>query len=179
MATPRQQTDHTLDCVKGGLPSNMGLLDNFAPLSANVTIDPVYAGRVVHRNDDEEYEMGCTGTQMAIFLNQNSDDSDIDVGGGDVWTDVIPGRGNMSGVVATAGLEIATTEYDTAQDYHMNDPLRAVASNSNATTGGRLTNAGVTLGTNAICGIVSKLPALNSHRVSVLTLWPVFCPGTA
>ena len=147
-----------------------------APLSANVTIDPVYAGRVVHKNDDEEFEMGVTGTQMAIFLLQNSDDPDVKNDGGDDFQAIAP-RGNMSGIVATSGTELATTEYDQAQTYHVNDVLRAVASNSNATTGGRLTNAGFTLGTNAGVGVVSKLPKKNSHKKYVITLWPAYIPG--
>jgi hypothetical protein len=169
--------DHTLDAVKGWLPGNMASLDAAAKLSANVTIDPVYQGRVVHKNADEEFEMGCTGTEMAIFLMQNSDDYDVKNDGGNEWGAIAP-TGVMSGLVATGGYELATTEFDSSRDYTVNDPLRAVASNSNATTGGRLTNESVTLYTTAVCGIVSKPVKKNMHGKNVLTLWPVFCPGT-
>lgn len=178
MPAPRQMFDHTLDAVKGWLPGNMASLDCSAKLSANVTIDPVYAGRVVHKNDDEEFEMGVTGTQMAIFLLQNSDDPDVANEGGDDFQAIAP-RGNMSGLVATGGYEVASTEYDQDQTYHVNDVLRAVASNSNATTGGRLTNASWTLGTNAGVGVVSKIPARNSHRKFVITFWTAYIPGTS
>lgn len=177
MATPRQMVDHSLDAVKGWIPGNMGSVDKHAPLSANVTIDPVYQGRVVHLNSSGEFEMGCTGNQMAIFLLQSSDDSDVQNEGGDSW-EAVTSTGTMSGLVAIGGYELASTEFDTDQTYAYNEPLRAVASNSNATTGGRLTNAGIVLGTNAVCGIVSKPAALNSHKKSVLTFWSVFCWGT-
>lgn len=176
MAAPRQMFDHTLDAVKGWLPGNMGALDCSAKLSANVTIDPVYAGRVVHKNDSGEFEMGVTGTMMPIFLLQNSDDHDVRVDGGTDFYAIAP-RGTMSGLVATGGYEVATTEFDDDQTYHINDIVRAVASNSNATTGGRLTNASFTLYTNAGVGVVSKLPAANSHRKRVLTIWPAYIPG--
>jgi hypothetical protein len=158
------------------MPGNMASLDCVGKLSAEVTIDPVYAGRVVHKNDDNEFEMGATGTQMPIFLLQNSDDPDVKNQGGDDFQAISP-SGNMSGLVATGGYEVATTEYDQDQTYHVNDAIRAVASNSNATTGGRLTNASFTLGTTAGVGIVSKLPAKNSHKKYVITLWTAFIPG--
>ncbi len=177
MATPRQMFDHSLDAVKGWIPGNMASLDKSAKLSANVTVDPVYAGRVAHLNDDGEFELGVTGSQMAIFLGQNSDDSDVSNLGGNNWQ-AVSSTGVMSGIVATSGTELASSEFDSAMTYHVNDLLRAVASNSNATTGGRLTNASVTLNTTACVGVVSKVPALNHHRVSIITFWPVYVPGT-
>lgn len=177
MAAPRQMFDHTLDAVKGWLPGNMASLDCHGKLSADVTVDPVYAGRVVHKNDDEEFELGVVGTQMAIFLLQNSDDPDVANEGGDDFQAIAP-RGNQSGLVATGGYEVASTEYDRDQTYHVNDVLRAIKSNSNATTGGRLTNAGFTLGTTAGVGVVSKLPAKNSHKKYVITFWTAYIPGT-
>ena len=173
-----QMFTHTLDAVKGWIPGNMGSLDSKGKLSANVTIDPVYAGRCVHLNSVGEYEMGVTGTQMPIFLLQNSTDFDVANDGGDDW-EAISSRGTMSGLVATGGYELATTEFDDDQVYAINDLVRAVASNSNATTGGRLTNAGITLFTQACVGVVSKLVAQNSHKKRVLTFWPAYIPGTA
>lgn len=176
----RQMFDHTLDALKGWLPGNMGSLDKSAKLSAEVTVDPVYAGRVAHLNDAGEFELGVTGTMMPIFLTQNSDDPDVrnPSTGLDDFQE-ISSRGNMSGLVATGGYEVESTEYDSAQTYHVNDVLRAVASNSNATTGGRLTNASFTLGTTAGVGVVSKTPAKNSHRKYVIRLWPAYIPGAA
>jgi hypothetical protein len=174
----RQMTDHTLDVLKGWLPGNMGSLDKSAKLSANVTVDPVYAGRVGHLNSEGEFELGATGTQMPIFFTQNSDDTDVNnpnTGGDDFAA--ITSRGTMSGVVATGGYEIETTEFDSAQTYAVNDIVRAVASNSNATTGGRITNASFTLFTNAGVGVVSKAVYQNCHRKNVLRLWTAYIPG--
>lgn len=176
----RQMTDHTLDVCKGWLPGNMGALDKSAKLSANVTIDPVYAGRVAHLNNEGEFEMGVLGTQMPIFLTQNSDDTDVrnpNTGAEDFAA--ITSTGVMSGVVATGGYEVESTEFDSAQTYAVNDVLRAVSSNSNATTGGRLTNASFTLGTTAGVGVVSKQVYKNSHRKNVLRFWTAFIPGQA
>jgi hypothetical protein len=170
--------DNSLDALKGWMPGNMGSIDKAAKLSANVTIDPVLQGRVVHLNSEGEFEMGCTGHQMAIFLLQNSDDTDVtNSSDGGMWTPIVP-KGFMTGLVAIGGYELADTAFDADQDYVYNDMLRAVASNSNATTGGRLTNQTITLFTNAVCGIVSKPPANNANAKSVICFWPVFCPGT-
>lgn len=177
MAAPRMMYEHVLDAKKGWIPGNMGSLDKSAKLSANVTIDPVYAGRVAHVDDSDQFQMGVTGSQMAVFLLQNSDDADVSNPGGNNWT-AISSQGIMSGIVATSGTELASSEYDSSQTYHVNDLLRAVQSNSNATTGGRLTNAGVTLGTTACCGVVSKVPYTDHNGTSVVQFWPVYVPGT-
>lgn len=178
--------DHTLDAVKGWIPGNMGALDYNAPLSANVTI-VAYQGRVVHLNADGEFEMGCTGKQMPIFLLRGSDSLDVTKPQG---TDEAAIRlrnsqnGNLNGLVATGGFELSTTEFDTAQTYAPNDSLRAVASNSNQTTGGRITNQSVAeLATSspqnatAICGRVSRGVLKNMHKKDVLYFWPVHIPG--
>ncbi len=173
----RQMFDHVCDPVKGWVPGNMSALDKAAKISANVTIDPVFKGRVVHLNSEGEFEMGCVGKQMAIFLMGNNDDNDVAQLSDDDFQGIIP-DGDTFGLVATGGYEIATTEFDPAQTYAYNDSLRAIASNSNATTGGRLTNQGVTLYTTAVCGVVSKPPAINHLKRSLLTFWPVYLPGT-
>lgn len=185
MARPRQMFDHTLDAVKGWIPGNMGSVDFTAKLSANVTIDPVYQGRVVHLNSDGEFEMGCTGDQMAIFLLQNSDDTDVANEGATDDQPISP-SGNMTGLVAIGGFELASTEFDADQTYAPNDSLRAVASNSNATTGGRLTNQSVVKvasatpqSATAVCGRVSKGVTVNAFKKSVLNFWPVHIPGAA
>jgi len=140
-----QMFAHTLDAVKGWF--HMAALDFTAKLSDNVTIT-AYAGRCVHLNNDGEFEMGVLGSQMPIFLLQNSTDSDV-----------------------------------------ANSGVRAVASNSNQTTGGRLTNQSVitlenssslSSSTNptAIVGVVSRAPRKRqSDRNTVLAFWPVYKPG--
>ena len=184
----RKMFDHQCEALKGFIPSNMGALDYQAAISANVTIDPVYRGRVGHLNSAGEIEMGCTGNQMALFLLHNSDDPVVqrvvDRTHGEGM--VTPKGGIVNCLVATGGYEIATTEYDTAQTYAPNESLRAVASNSNATTGGRLTNQSVVeLATaapenaTAICGRVSKGVVQDGHKKSRLHFWPVHIPGAS
>lgn len=176
----RQSFDHKAKALKGWIPGNMGSLDCTAKLSANVTIDPVYAGRVVHKNSSGEFEMGCIAKQMGIVLIGNSDDRDVSMPTGDDYQTVFPpADANLTGLVCSGGFEIESTEYDTAQTYAYNDLLRAVASNSSATTGGRLTNQSLTLYTNAAVGVVSRTPYYNAHRKQVIAFWTVYCPAPA
>lgn len=181
---PRQMFTHSLDVLKGWVPGNMGALDHSAVLSANVIITAYY-GRVVHLNSDKEYEMGAISWQMPIFLMQNSDDPDTgNVDGDDIWTGGIPATSSgsvvMSGIVASGGYEVETTEYDTAQTYVPNEPLRAVASNSSQSTGGTLTNQSIGAVGNPtanVCGVVSTgVRAREGNQGSVLALWTVYCP---
>lgn len=186
-----QMFAHTLDAVKGWF--HMAALDFTAKLSDNVTIT-AYAGRCVHLNNDGEFEMGVTGSQMPIFLLQNSTDSDVansgdsNGNGGALWYPIGP-DGNLTGLVAKGAYELETTEFDTAQTYYPNDYLKAVASNSNQTTGGRLTNQSIVTLENssslssstnptAIVGVVSRAPRKRqSDRNTVLAFWPVYKPG--
>jgi hypothetical protein len=90
------------------------------------------------------------------------------------------GGKKLVGIVMLAPYEVQTTEYDTTLTYAPNDPLRAVASNTALATGGLITNAGVTAGTNCICGIVSKgVTASNHHNQAVLQFWTHWERGTA
>ncbi len=173
----RQVFDHSLQPRKGWFED--APLDFAAKLSANVTFAPVFAGRVVHVNSVGEFEMGAAGVQVPIFLMRNSDDHDV---GTDQSTDayglIPPGR-VMAGLVALGHYEVEDTEYDTLQNYLPNQPLRAVADNGNATTGGRLTNQGITLATNTVCGWVSRGVVKNSDNRNTLAFWTDFYPGSA
>lgn len=184
MATPRQMTTHTLDAIKGW-PSPHAV-DFAAKLSANVTIDPVFAGRVAHLNNSGEYEMGLPDVSRAghtpIFLFQNSDDPDVSNPGGNpateagVWVAVSP-TGKIMGLVAHGAYELESTEFEPAADvgtYNPGDCLTAVANNSNATTGGRITKG--TAYDVPLCGTVSRGVRTNSHGRAALAFWPVWLP---
>lgn len=181
---PRQMYAKALDPIKGW--KNMGNLSYSAKLSSNVSIDPVFQGRVVHLNASGEWEMGCTGHQMAGFLfGASSDDPDVEATSSDDDRQVFP-VGVMTALMATGSWELSSTEFDEDQDYAPNDGLRAVASNSNSTTGGRLTNASVVWAASAtpqlataVVGIVSAGVVQNSHKKNALRFWTVFCPGAA
>lgn len=184
-----QMFAHTLDAVKGWF--HMAALDFTAKLSDNVTIT-AYAGRCVHLNNDGEFEMGVTGSQMPIFLLQNSTDSDVansgdsNGNGGALWYPIGP-DGNLTGLVAKGAYELETTEFDTAQTYNPNDYLKA--DNTAATTKGKLTNQGITTLENstslsgstnptAVVGVVSRAKRKRqSDRNYVLSFWPVYKPG--
>jgi hypothetical protein len=187
MATPRQMTAHTLEAIKGW-PSPHAV-DFATKLSANVTIDPVYAGRVVYLNSSGEYEMGLPDVQyaghMPIFLFQNSDDPDVSNPGGNpateagCWVAVTP-TGKIMGLVAAGAYELESTEFEpeaTAGVYAPGDTLTAINSNSNATTGGRITKG--TAYAVPLCGVVSRGVRVNSHRKNALAFWPVWLPKSA
>lgn len=174
-----QMFDHTLTALKGW--PRPTALDYVAQLSANVTISPVNAGTVVHVNSSGQFEMGTQLWQMPIYLLQGSADFDVSNPGASSspWYAVSP-SGWMSGLVATGGYELETTEFDTAQTYNPNDPLTSVLSNS-AANGGSLTNQGIGtifgVAQKSVVGIVSRGKYTNAYGKTVLGFWPVWFPG--
>ena len=176
-----QMFDHTLDAVKGWF--HMAALDFTAKLSDTETVT-AYAGRVVHLDDDGEFVLGCTGSQMPIVLLQNEGDSDVSNAGGTTWYPIGP-DGNMTGLVGKGAYELETTEYDSssATDYVPNQLLKAINTDGNADKG-KLTNESISTlengGSNptAIVGVVSRAPRKRqSDRSLVLSFWPVYKPG--
>ena len=186
MPNPRQMFDHTLDAIKGWF--QMAALDYTAKLSSNVTVTTVYAGRCVHLNASGEFELGCLGSQVPIFLLQNSDDNDVSNTGGTTWYPIGP-TGTVTGLVALGAYELETTEFDSAYTYAPNDFLRCKSSSNSSTDGGLLTKNGVTTlenstslgaGTNptAVVGVVSRgVRKRQSDRNNVLAFWPIYKPG--
>jgi len=184
MAAPTQMFVHTLNPLKGW-PSQTAL-DIGGKLHSAVTIDPLFAGRCVHVAsldpptvtgglNTPRYKTGVTGTKMGIFLFQNSNDPDVTNDGGTDWYAIVP-TGVILGLVATGAYELETTEYDTALTYAPNEPLRAISADTDATTGGRLTNAGFVFGTTAYVGVVSRGTFTNAYGRSALAFWPVYAP---
>lgn len=192
MATPRQMTAHTLEAPKGW-PSPHAV-DFAAKLSANITIDPFFAGRCAHVNAAGEYETGCPAAglgmgHMAIFMFQNSDDPDVANPGGITgvegddpggWMAVAP-TGVIMGLVAKGSYELETTEFEPEDSlgstYIPGHLLQAINANTNAVTGGRLT-----LGNQyavPIVGVVTHAVYQNSHRKDALRFWPVWLPEIA
>jgi len=189
-------TAHTLEAPKGW-PSPHAV-DTAAKLSANVTIDPFYAGRCAHLNDSGEYETGVPAVApsskkvyMPIFLFQNSDDPDVANPGGITgsesddpggWMAVAP-TGKIMGLVGGAGsFELETTEFEpeatvTGGAYLPGDALQATNANTNAVTGGRITRG--TPYTDHIVGSVSRATFTNSHGKQALGFYPVSIPPTS
>lgn len=157
---------HACDLVRG----DPQLLGASAKLSANVTFTP-YSGRVGHLNASGQIEMGCTGKKMPIFLWTSGASAFVKTAVSGAGAQPASSSGRLVLIVGTNPMELSTTEFDTTQTYAINDLLRAVADNANATTGGTLTNANITLGANCTVGQVSKPVATNHHLVSTLTFW--------
>lgn len=191
MATPRQMTAHFVDGIKGWPAPHA--VDFAAKLSANVTIDPFFAGRCVHLNASGEFETGAPDLKasgkvpMPMWTFQNDDDPDVSNDGGITgsedddpggWMAVSPTKVQMA-LPAAGAYELETTEFESEASlgsvYEPNHCLQAVHANTNATTGGRMTKG--TLGTHVIVGLVSK--AVYQHKVAlknVLRFWPTIFP---
>jgi hypothetical protein len=173
-----------LDALKGW-PSPHAV-DFHAKLSSNVTIDPLFAGRCVHLNSAGELETGVTAgvgaTEMPMFIFQTSDDPDVKNDGGDaateagVWVASSP-TGVLNCFVAAGAFELFSTEFE-AGTYAPNEPLTATAANTNAVTGGRITNSGVAFYTSPVVGVVSR-GVISRYGQNCLAFWPYFLPQQA
>lgn len=183
MPAPGLMFEHGFDAKKGWF--DMASLDYDAKLSDNVTFD-VPRGRVVHLNEDGEFEMGVHPTGVAIFLLNGSEDFDVNnpgtTPGGLFMHKAIAPTGKMSGLVATGGYELDNTEFNKALEYEPGDLLTAAANNTTLATGGVLTNersAGqpVRQYTEAVCGVVSSGAHKNHNGVDTLSYWTVWLPA--
>lgn len=183
---PSQMYAHSLDRLKGWF--NEAPLDFQATLAATVTFS-LPAGRVVHLNAGGEFITGLDETGIGIFLLRGVNNYDVsnpptDVNG--VWSQqpIIP-AGILAGLVATGGYELSSTEFDATRTYTPGDLLTAVAADTNAATGGVLTNAGsgtsgeVRQYVDPVCGVVSR----GAHAISMesqiqaLDFWTAWLPG--
>jgi hypothetical protein len=207
-----QMFERGLDAVKGWF--DMSSLDKSADLNATLRAAfTVPAGRVVVLNDAGEFTTDRTGgnygtvtyndTAMPIFLLNGSTDADVYNDGTSPsttvhWYGVSP-AGTMSGLVATGGYELQTTEFDKDQTYAPNQPITATSSTA-AATSGRITSAGITVYTTWICGICSThvngnaindarqaanydgdgvATGRNAHGIECLTFWPYLLPASS
>ena len=184
-----QMYEQALDPLKGWF--HLSALDKSAKLAAALlaAATDVPAGRVAHLDASGEFALGGSGTQMPIFLWNGSTHPDVTNNGVSPTTSVqhwvaIAPTGVMSGLVATGGYELQTTEFDTTQTYAPNEPLTADAD-------GILSNQTAVQYTNWICGICSwhvqgdnqstaatSPVGNNAHGVSVLSFWTYFLPAS-
>lgn len=187
-----QMFEQALDALKGWF--HLSALDKSAKLSSTLLgSTDVPAGRVAVIDDNGEFVLDRTtitntNTAMPIFLWNGSDHPDVYNDGTSPvtstvhWYGISP-TGVMSGLVATGGYELQTTEFDSGQTYLPNDTLTA-------STSGVLTNAAVTTYTTWICGIASwhvqadnqttaatGPVGTNAHGVSTLSFWTYFLPA--
>lgn len=208
--------DYPLD-VRGKLDSNVDLTV-VTPHSGRVVYPSSTATLnntpfTARGNNIRVFSMGCAGDKKGppIWLWAGVFDPDISnqgtpsgvasvgaSGSPPSWVSVMPGRDPASseqlwGLVGFAGLEVETTEFDTAQTYTQGQFLRAVTLNNNA-DGGKVTNQNASSGggafattaaiavanifTDTIVGQVGKGSYLNSYDRKVLNLYTCFFPGT-
>ena len=180
MPAPDLMFEHGLDVKKGWF--DMASLDYSAKLSGSVSY-AVPRGRVVHlelASGKEVFVPGCSNTGVSIFLLNGSTDADVSnpgtTAGGSFMHQAVSPTGKLSGLVATGGYEIATTEYVTGNTYNPGDLLTAPASGG-AAVEGVLTNASVTQFVTPVCGVVSSGAAKNHNGVNTLSFWSVWLPG--
>jgi hypothetical protein len=178
MPAPDLMTEHGLDVKKGWF--DMASLDYSAKKAAGLAFD-ITRGRVVHVNTDGEFVPGVHKTNVAIFMLNGSADADVSnpgtTTGGKFMHLAIAPTGKMSGLVATGGYEIASTEYVSNLTYAPGDLLTATRTATPAAADGRLTNASVTQYTTPVCGVVSSGSATNHNGMPALSFWTVWLPG--
>jgi len=165
---PNQMFDHNIDVVKG--PSLMHRLDTHAAPKAGEAINE---GSLMSLDTNGLFVAGCpsggaTAVQpMPVFALQGNNDFDANSDIGNI------SGGVMSGVVATGGFEIATTEFD-AGSYAFNQML------TNGATAGLVGAAtGIAYDAEPIVGIVSRDAAVNADGKSMLSFWTMFLPATS
>jgi hypothetical protein len=174
--------EHGLDIKKGWF--DMASLDYSAKLGTVGYTLP--RGRVVHLEvvgGQEVFLPGVRTTDMAIFLLNGSNDADVYNAGttasGKFVQQAVSPTGKLSGVVATGGYEIDSTEFVTARTYAPGDLLTAPtgAASGDAATGGVLTNNGVVQYVNPVVGVVSSGKHKNHNGIDTLSFWCVYLPG--
>jgi len=166
--TPSQMFEHTLVVVKG--PSLMNRLDFAAPPKA---AEEIRQGMVMSLNSDGQLVAGCNigitfNRPMPIFAIQDINDFDANSDVGNI------SGGIMSGVIATGGFEIETTEY-VSGTYLPNDLLTA-ATGADAGKVSRCTAD--PYGAEVVLGCVSRGANTNQYGKSVLAFWTMFLPAT-
>jgi hypothetical protein len=189
MAVPKLITSNGMDVKKGWF--DMSSLDYTAKINSSVTTE-VKAGAVVHLDSAGTFSLGASDTAPAIFLIQGSTDADVinegynlnDVNGNQVidratFVNIaVAPTGRISGLVATGGYEIASTQFDSSKTYASGELLTAG-------NDGLLTNVAAAY-TNPIVGVVSSGlggmssfggdATLNHHGLSALSFWTCWLP---
>ena len=182
MAAPDLPFEHAVDIKKGWF--DMASLDYSAKLgTVGYTLPRGRVVHVEHVSGKEVFLPGVRATDVAIFLLNGANDADVSNAGttasGKFVQQAISPSGKLSGVVATGGYEIDSTEFDSSRSYVAGDLLTAPtgASSGDAATGGVLTNNGVTQFVTPVVGVVSSGKHTNHNGVQTLSFWSVWLPG--
>lgn len=170
--------DHTLDIHKGGRQPGHNL-EYTGYISPDVTF-AVPQGRVMSLDEDFNLKTGVVDVEMAMWTVRSGDDFDVEnVGQNSLneldWgsTHPRPGVAKTTCIVATCSCELVTTEFDRNQTYHANDRLTAANADTNAATGGLMTND-CELDEDPVIGLVSRPVQRNHHKRWRLAFWPIY-----
>jgi len=104
---------------------------------------------------------------MAIFAIQGIDEFDANSDIGNI------SGGNMSGLVASGGYEIQTTEF-VSGTFYPNDTLTF----AETTDRGKVELSAAAYSTENIVGVVSRGVVTNADAVSTLSFWTVWAPAS-
>ena len=173
MSAPKQMTAETLNALKGW--PRMDAVDFECKFDSSIT-SRVPAGSVVYVSSSLTLMLGVGSTnRMPLFTFQASDAPDVSNDGGNAATDKgvyipIGPTGVVMSLVAIGAYELVSTTY-VAGTYNPNDLLTSPDSGA---TAGYLTKG--TLGTNVICGVVSRGVVDNGYGSNAIAFWPVFFP---
>jgi len=176
--TPAQTYDHFLEALKGW-PSPYAL-DFAAPLEVSEHVAAV-AGRVCTLNAAGQLELGLLSQSMPIFIRQAENENDVSAYPGATAGRRFGSNAPMvSGLVATGGYELQTTEYY-GSSFAPNDPL--TSTHIDETGSGTYDQAGRLRKCNGyyyddVCGVVSLGLVTSRHPVNktVLQFWSYFLP---
>lgn len=183
MPAPSQMFETFLDPIRGWFSPEC--LHVVAKKAAAVTFD-IPAGRCVSLNASGEFITGIATKRMGMFLFQGSDALDVTNPSGTtargtfVSQPILP-NGAMMALVANGTYELSSTEFDRAQTYVVNDYLTGTVADTNAVTGGLITNknssaGALVAGTHPICGVVSKINTANEYGIPTIEFWSVYMP---
>lgn len=172
--TPGQMFDHSLTELSGR--ATMHALD-FA--AAPATGEAMNAGSVMTLNTNGQFIAGMGAgvanthkyqhrAPMAIWALQGTDEFDANSDVGNI------SGGVQSGIVASGGYEIQTTEY-VAGTYRPNDLLTFAV----GVHRGDVVLSKDTYSDCHVVGVVSRGVETDADSKSVLSFWTVFCPAVA
>lgn len=174
MSAPVQMTSQRLNALKGWPRPHA--VDFTSKLDASVATR-VQAGSVVYLSAAKTFKLGVGNTnRMPMFLLWPSDSLNVTNNGGNPatdkrgWVPIVP-VGDNAALVAIGAYELVSTNYDPSPTYNPNDFLTSPDSGGNA---GWITKG--VLGTNMICGVVSRGVVDNGYGFNAIAFWPVMLP---
>ena len=180
MAAPRQMTAETLNALKGW--PQMSAVDYHTLIDPRIAAR-VPAGAVVHVNALGFYELGVGQSNvMPLFTFDASDDFDVKNEAGDpatekgVWVPISP-TGQLMALVAVGAYELVSTHFVVPNGGFTINML--LTSPDVGPTAGRIAQG--TLGTDLICGVVSRVANAdgtvdNGYGHDAVAFWPVMFP---